>query len=180
MRDTIVHKAAWKIMRFEAFEHYLAFKDLLALGYSDEVACGMQAAPVDMTRFGGNMLLDAGISLLHDLLVGAGGTAYNNASARLGVGDSATGEAQTQTALQAATNKFWRPMEATYPVFTGGSDKSTWRAVFASGEANYAWNEFTLVNAADDTGVNLNRKVSAQGTKTAGQTWTLDLEITWS
>jgi hypothetical protein len=56
----------------------------------------------------------------------------------------------------------------------------TWRAVFASGDANYAWNEFTIVNASTDTGTNLNRKTSAQGTKASGQTWTLDVTLTIS
>ena len=39
----------------------------------------------------------------------------------------------------------------------------------------------TVANGAGgDTAVNLNRKVSAQGTKTTGQTWTLDLAVTFS
>ncbi len=69
-------------------------------------------------------------------------------------------------------------MEATYP--TNASQKVTFRAVFTSAEANYAWEEFTVSNAADDTGDNLNRKVSNQGTKASGQTWTVDVEITFS
>ena len=132
----------------------------------------------ETSEFEGNLLLNAGIQLLEDLLIGAGGTAYNNSNSRLGVGDSATAADPTQTALQAASNKFWRPMEATFP--SRATNTLTWRSVFASGEANYAWNEFTIVNTADDTGANLNRKVSTQGTKTAGQTWTLDVTLTIS
>jgi hypothetical protein len=52
--------------------------------------------------------------------------------------------------------------------------------VFGSADANYAWQEFTVANASSGTGKNLNRKVSNQGTKASGQTWTLDLAITLS
>ena len=52
--------------------------------------------------------------------------------------------------------------------------------VFGSGDANYSWQEFSVANASSGTGTNLNRKVSNQGTKASGQTWTLDLAITLS
>lgn len=126
----------------------------------------------------GNLLLNEGIQLLLDLLIGAGGTAYNNANSYLGVGDSSTAESASQTALQASTNKTYKAMQATYP--QRSSQTVTWRAVFASGDANYAWAEFTIVNASTDSGTNLNRKVSAQGTKASGQTWTLDVTVTIS
>ena len=126
----------------------------------------------------GNILLNEGIGLLLDLLIVAGGTGYNNANARIGVGDSATGESAAHTALQAATNKLWKAMQATYP--QRSAQTVTWRSQFTSAEANYAWNEFTITNAADDSGTNLNRKVSAQGTKAGGQTWTVDVAITIS
>ena len=126
----------------------------------------------------GNLLLNEGITELIDLLIGAAATAFSNANAYIGVGDSSTAENATQTSLQAATNKLWKAMESGYP--TNATQKVTFRAVFGSAEANYAWNEFTVTNASDDTGDNLNRKVSAQGTKTSGQTWTVDLEITFS
>lgn len=126
----------------------------------------------------GNLLLNEGIALLLDLLIGAGGTAYNNANSYIGVGDSTTAEAATQTGLSAATNKTYKAMQATYP--SRSNQTVTWRAQFASGDANYAWQEFTIINASTDTGTNLNRKVSSQGTKASGQTWTVDVSITIS
>jgi hypothetical protein len=39
---------------------------------------------------------------------------------------------------------------------------------------------FTILPASTDTGTNLNRKTSAQGTKASGQTWTLDVTLTIS
>lgn len=126
----------------------------------------------------GNLLLNEGIQLLEDLLIGAGGTAYNNANAYIGVGDSSTAESASQTGLQAATNKTYKAMAATYP--QRSSQTITWQAVFASGDANYAWNEFTVVNGSSDTGTNLNRKVAANGTKASGQVWTVSVTLTIS
>jgi hypothetical protein len=134
--------------------------------------------PFEVSEIIGNVLLNEGIAVLQSLLIGGAGTDYGNTNAYIGVGDSSTGEDPAQTGLQAAVNKAWKAMEATYPQISGQA--TTWRAVFGSGDANYDWNEFTVVNASDDTGDNLNRKVSAQGTKASGQTWTVDVEITWS
>lgn len=133
--------------------------------------------PFEVAEIKDNLLLNEGIALLLDLLIGAGGTAYNNANAYLGVGESNAAENATQTGLSGAT-KTYKAMEATYP--SRASQTVTWRAVFGSADANNAWNEFTIVNASSDTGTNLNRKVSAQGTKAAGQTWTLDMTLTIS
>jgi hypothetical protein len=69
-------------------------------------------------------------------------------------------------------------MESGYPQIS--NQITTWRSVFGSDDANEAWNEFTVCNAGSNAGDNLNRKVSSQGTKASGQTWTLDLSITWS
>lgn len=74
--------------------------------------------------------------------------------------------------------KWFKAMESGYPSIS--AQTITFRSVFGSGDANHDWNEFTAVSAADDTGDNLNRKVSDQGTKASGQTWTLDLQITFS
>jgi hypothetical protein len=69
-------------------------------------------------------------------------------------------------------------MDATYPQRT--NQMCDWLATFGSADANYAWEEYTVVNAADDTGKNLNRKIASKGTKTSGETWTLSLQITFS
>lgn len=133
----------------------------------------------DVACFDGNILLNEGIDELWDLGTGTGSpTAWNNANARLGVGDSSAAESASQTGLQAASNKTYKGMNSGYP--TAATQKGTWQADFTGAEANYAWNEFTVSNAADDTGKNLNRRVSAQGTKTSGQIWTLTLDITLS
>ncbi len=126
----------------------------------------------------GNLLLNEGINSIWTLVAGGSETAFNNANARLGVGDSTTAEAASQTDLQAATNKLFKAMDASYPTY-GTSQKITFRTTFGSSEANYAWQEFSVDNGSTPL-KNLNRKVSAQGTKTSGQSWQLTLDITLS
>lgn len=129
------------------------------------------------TEFEHNILVNAGINLMESLLIGGGGTVYSNANAYLGVGDSSTAAAAGQTDLQAATNKLRKAMNATYP--TQGSQQVVFQSDFGSSEANFAWEEFATFNDAS-AGTMLNRKVSAQGTKTSGQTWRLTMTITIS
>lgn len=160
MKDKIMHEARWTIRKFANDEDYEKGK------------------PFEVSYIEGNILLNEGITELQNLLIGAAATAFNNANANLGVGDSATAESASQTGLQAASNKLYKGMETSYP--SVASQTTTWRSVFGSAEANFAWNEFTVANGTSDAADNLNRKVSAQGTKTSGQTWTLDLAITWS
>lgn len=139
-----------------------------------------ETEPYEVAEFEGNLLLNEGINELWLLLIGGAGTAYSNANAYLGVGDSDAAAVATQTALQAAANKFWQGMAATYPTSPPIGQQVVFRSVFADGDAQYAWKEFTVVNASADGGKNLNRKVSDQGTKAAGQEWTLTLTITLS
>lgn len=130
------------------------------------------------TEFDHNILVNAGINAMLTLLAGGGGTAFNNANAYLGVGDSTTAAAAGQTDLQAATNKLRKAMNATYPTY-GSSQQIVFQSDFGSTDANYAWEEFATFNAST-AGTMLNRKVSAQGTKTSGQTWRLTMTITIS
>ena len=129
---------------------------------------------------GENCLLNEGINELFTILCSASsGTKFDNTNAYIGVGDSTTAASASQTGLQAATNKLYKGMEATYPTY-GTDQKATWRSVFGGTDANWAWAEFTVINGDDDTHKNLNRLVSAQGTKTSGQVWQVDVEITLS
>ncbi len=121
----------------------------------------------------GNILVNAGIQLMEDLLIGAAGTTFANANARIGVGDSTTAAAVGQTDLQAATNKLRKVMDATFPSRAGQT--VTWKSSFTSGEANFAWNEWSVFNAAT-AGTMLNRKVESLGSKTSG-TWTLQCDV---
>lgn len=160
-QERVRYKTRWTIRRFADDTAYEAGRS-----YSESV--------ID-----GNLLLNEGIAELWDLACGLGApTAFSNANARIGVGDSNTAESAAHTGLQASTNKLYKAMESGYPQRSGQT--VTWRAVFGSTDANFAWNEFTVANGSSDAAKNLNRKVSTQGTKASGQTWTLDLAITLS
>jgi hypothetical protein len=103
------------------------------------------------------------------------GTAFNNANSYIGVGDSTTAFAATQTDLVAATNKLRKAMDATYPQVA--ANVITFRSTFATTDANYAWQEWGVFNAAS-AGTMLNRKVESLGTKTSAQTWQFTVTIT--
>ena len=138
--------------------------------------------PYEVIEQEGNCLLNTGIDEIWDLVTGVVSGAshiFDNAAAKIGVGDSATAAAATQTDLQAATNKTYKAMEADYPTST--SQKATFKSSFGSDEANYAWAEWVVKSTAASTPTNicLNRKVEALGTKSTG-TWTLEVNITLS
>lgn len=102
-------------------------------------------------------------------------TEFSNANAYLGVGDSTTAFAATQTDLQAATNKLRKAMDATYP--TRAANVLTFRSTFATADANWAWAEWGVFNAAS-AGTMMSRKVEALGTKTSAQSWQLTITNT--
>jgi hypothetical protein len=125
----------------------------------------------------GNLLVTAGITALLNLLIGAGGTAFNNANSYLGVGDSSTAAAIGQTDLQASTNKLRKAMDATFP--SVATNVVTFKSTFATGDANFAWAEWATFNAST-AGTMLNRKVESLGTKTSAASWALTITITIS
>jgi len=138
--------------------------------------------PYEVIEGEGNLMLNSGINEIWGLITGIqSGTnrLFNNANAKIGVGDSATAAAATQTDLQAATNKTYKGQEAGFP--TVGTQKVTFKSSFGTAEANYAWNEWVVksVEAVTPTNICLNRKVESLGTKTIG-TWTLEISITLS
>lgn len=120
-------------------------------------------------------LTNAGRDLIASAITGGAITAFNNANTRIGVGDSAAAFAQAQTDLQAASNKFRQGMEATYPILA--ANVITLRSLFATGSANFAWNEWGVFNAAA-AGTMLSRKVESLGTKTSAQSWQLTVTLT--
>jgi hypothetical protein len=131
--------------------------------------------PYEVIEGQGNCLLNSGIDEMWDLITGASSNYYDNASAQIGVGDSTTAADPSQTDLQAASNKTYKGMDAGYPTST--SQQITLKTSFASGEANYAWNEWVVKQAT--SAICLNRKVNSLGTKASG-TWTLEVSITLS
>ena len=135
----------------------------------------------------GNLLVNEGIQRLEDLSMISTGLVSNQVAnnawntAQLGVGDSSTAEAATQTELQAATNRFYAGMNSTFPSRSG--QQVTFTSDFTTANANYVWAEWTIANTSSGSPpsgtINLNRKVAALGTKASG-TWTLTAQLTLS
>lgn len=161
-------RARWRLAKYH--EDIVAF----LAGGGTEAEFHERFRPYDETVIEGNALVNAGAQLMLDKLIGAAGTVFDNTNARIGVGDSSAAVAAGQTDLQAATNKLRKAMEATFPSRSGQT--MTWKASFGAAEANFAWNEWAIFNAAS-AGTMLNRKVESLGTKAAG-TWTLEGSFT--
>ncbi|MEO0166605.1 MAG: hypothetical protein ABIL39_10770 [candidate division WOR-3 bacterium] len=158
-KDSIGFKTKWKIEKYE-----------------NEMAKELNM-PYEISEFDGNIALNEGINALWTLVCGGSETPFNNTNAQLGVGSDNTSESATQTDLLDSTPT-WKGMDSGYPQY-GSNQKVVFRSTFGANEANEAWNEFSVRNGAS-ANKNLNRKVSAQGTKISGQVWILTLEISAS
>jgi hypothetical protein len=167
VKEQMHFKTHWKIEKFKG-----DFK-------SREEAIKAAAELFETLEFDDNCLLNSGINLLLTLGIGGSGQAWTNAAAALGVGDSNTAADPTQTDLQAATNKTYKAMDATYPTNPCVNQQLVARSTFGSADANYTWNEIVLRNGFA-SGTCLNRKVQAMGTKASGTTWVATLTITLS
>jgi len=177
MSDLIGWKAEWTIYKWRDPDGRWA--KMLKAGASIAEVLAAGAELIGVEQFIGNVALNEGLQYLIEVICGIGSTTKWDASnAYIGVGDSSTGEDASQTGLQAVTNKFWQAMDGTYPQRSG--QVGEWRATFADGDAEFAWEEFTVVNSSDDDGKNLNRKVVSKGTKGSGEAWTASVKITFS
>lgn len=142
----------------------------------------------------GNLLLNNGINRFINLGIGTASiVAYNNSISRIGTGNGSTAVAAANTDLSAAAgsaNRWFEIMDATYPQVA--AQTITFVASFATGDGNYAWNEWGIDGgggtSGNTVGTNtaslnalLNRVVpgTSLGTKTSG-IWTLTTTITIS
>jgi hypothetical protein len=176
--DKVSWKAKWRIDKFKDQTGKIARVLQAGMPMAEAINIYGQAF-VCTEEIEANVALNEGLQEMIDIICGIGTpTKWDTSNAYLGVGDSNTAENASQTGLQAASNKTFKAMDATYPQRSGQT--AEWRATFGSSEANYAWEEYTVVNASDDSGVNLNRKIASKGTKSSGETWVLSLQITFS
>lgn len=133
----------------------------------------------------GNIFLNNGTAQLWRRFTGVGAQdqLFDNTHARIGIGDSATAAARTQTDLQAAVNKTYKGMEAGFPTVTesvSGTEgsKATFKSAFQAAEGNHGHKEWVVDNKASGTpGVKvLNRKVQDFGLKESPAVWTYSLD----
>jgi len=171
MIERVFEHAVWKIRRWKSKADKRAGKI-----YSKKEALKLFGVP-QFTKIEGNELVNEGINEMWKLICGTGGVQFSNALANLivGTGSGAAAAGDTEATFTAGVKK---TMEAGYPTY-GTSQKAIWRSSYGASDANQAWAEFGVLNAAS-SGKLLNRKVSDQGTKTVGQTWQLNLTITLS
>lgn len=119
-------------------------------------------------------LTTAGVNFLAQAAIGQG-TPFNSTNARLGVGSGNNAFVASQTDLQ-GSSKLRKAMDAGYPTVT--PPVVTFKSTFAPEEANFAWHEWGIFNAATG-GVMLNRVVESNGTKQVNQTWVLEVKVTF-
>ena len=176
--DKVCWKAKWRIDKFRDPENEITEAMQAGMPINEAMQLFGEAY-VGREEIENNIALNEGLQELIDIICGLGtATKWDNSNARLGVGDSNAAESSSQTGLQASTNKTFKAMDTGYPQRT--NQTAEWRATFGSADANYAWEEYTVVNAANDTGKNLNRKTASKGTKASGESWVLSLQITFS
>jgi hypothetical protein len=120
-------------------------------------------------------LTNAGAILAAQAVMNDSPTFLNSSNSHLGVGDSTTAFSAAHTDLQAVTNRTRRAMEAGYPTRSSGA--LTYRSLFGTGDANYAWQEWGVFNASTG-GTMFVRKVESLGTKTSAQSWQLTATVT--
>lgn len=125
--------------------------------YQDSEA--MARGECEVCPFYDNIALNEGITEAMLLITGGAATAYNAANTYLGVGADSTAADATQTGLIAASNKFYQLVDS---VSTSGQT-ITWQATFGAGNANFAWEEFTIANGGDNSADNLNEVAPALG-----------------
>ena len=169
----------FQVERWDAEQTSWARQRILAADWYDPaVELGVEPYSVSIDH-NCNMILQAGwVALLGGIAGTSITTKYSATVGRIGVGDSVTAAAYAQTDLQAASNKYYQLVSGTPTIATGSAPATlTFSAVFGTANGNFAWQEFiTDEGTASNTGpvvaTCLNRGVSAQGTKAAGQTWT--------
>jgi hypothetical protein len=128
-------------------------------------------------EFAGNKLLDEGVNEMWKLIAGLGGTPFNTANSYIGVGDGTAAASGEQTGLLGA-NKLYKAVDPTYPQIN--AQTITYRATYGSGEAAFAFQEFTIANGDSDSAINLCRKVDDHSSKPLNDTWVISCSITLS
>ena len=170
------------------------------LGYEPQAAdfARLGVDPNRVTEVEGNILVAGGLGALTNLFTGAGGQAFNQTRGIVGVGATSTAATTADTALGANGGSAWYQGIDVSPGVTRVTTNVTNDAVqcqstFASGNANFAWNEWcwassssgtvtgsaTLASVATGT-LMLNHKIASMGTQASGASWVFTTKVTFS
>lgn len=140
-------------------------------------------------RANANLITDAGWQMLMNGVAGSAVTKFANASVgRIGLGDTGTAAAYTDTDMGATTGSTHRQWELINAVPTVGSTHTAGlilAAQFPTTDGNFAVAEFALDSGTSGgTGASVapffSHGIASPGTKTSSQTWNTTLTITWS
>lgn len=135
-----------------------------------------RARPYEVIETEPNLLLTAGATALWNRLTNQGAvTAFDATNARLCVGTGTAAVAVGQTDLQGGTKT--RKVVDAVPTVSG--NQITAVSTFTITDANHAWEEAGLANAASGA-ILLNRVVQSFGTKTGSLQWVLTAILTLS
>jgi hypothetical protein len=146
----------------------------------------LRALPAGEADSEKNLLTTNGINRMLNLTIAGGGQALTNTATRLGTGNGVGTAAVGDTDLSAAAgsaNRWFQVMDATFP--SVATNVLTAKATWATGDGNYAWNEWgldvgtpTVTSGNTVAALLFNHKTSAAlGTKTTG-TWVLTVTVT--
>ena len=132
------------------------------------------AKPYEIREGKGNLGLNEGFNELWALVIGSSSNHFGSATlSQIGVGNSTAAANAAQTDLQGA-GSLYKGMTTNYPTSKGEAGKMYFKAEFATTEANFAWQEWSIKQSVSN--LNLNRKVESLGTKDGG-TWTLEVYL---
>ncbi|MGI5161380.1 hypothetical protein [Microbispora sp. CA-102843] len=139
------------------------------------------AEPYEVIEREGNLMMFGGASALwHRLTGGSTVAAFDTTNARLAVGDGTASPTDATLQDLQGTNKLRKVMDSGFPQHTDGTATTnasvTFQATFAQADANFAWQEWGLFNAAS-SGRMLNRKVENLGTKSSAASWVLKVVL---
>jgi hypothetical protein len=152
--------------------------------------------PYETLEVEGNLLTTVGLGRLTSLLIAGGGVALSGTTTTcLGVGDTSTAAAVTDTQLGSNSTGHSRYMIAdsapTRVTTTVTNDTVQVVATFTTSDGNFTWSEWGIVivtTAANSdtfasTGTSpllLNHRISAMGVKASGSSWSLTAKVSWA
>lgn len=182
-----------KVHKFTALQELAADSIAKVTGEPIGVILLREFVPYQTIDTVGNLLTRQGRKRIMDRLAGtASNQALDATHLRIGVGNSNTAAADTQTDLQAsagASNRQFKLADGAATVGSGASSGVlTVVATFDTSVANFAWEEWgidggtvdgTTVTSEGNTTPGLcNRKVTSLGTKTSAAAWVFTVTIT--
>ncbi|MCA1839823.1 MAG: hypothetical protein LC723_05775 [Actinobacteria bacterium] len=145
----------------------------------------------------GNLLTTAGLQRVTNLIIASGAQGLTNTRTAVGVGDRGGSASDTaavgDTTLTAnGSNAYYMTLDGSFPTAVNGV--LTCQSTYASGVANFAWNEWcwVITNGAITPGatmasigttpqiINHKTPASSMGTKASGASWVFTTTVTLS